>query len=242
MNPTLLIDADPICYRAAQAAEEELDFSQDLTFIVGNFRRGKDIVRQEIDKLISRFDAGEIVLFFTGTQNFRKEVDPEYKSHRIKRKPAGYLKLKNWCMKQWPSYMEERLEADDLLGIHATSGQYKNFVLCSPDKDLRQIPCRQFDGTNEFDVTPAQGKRKFWEQVLTGDPTDGYKGVVGIGSKRAKEILDKVKDGSYYEAVLAAYKEHNMTEEAMLQTARLAQILQVGQWDGAKKELYLFDK
>lgn len=236
MKLTLLVDADPICYRACQAAEEELEFSQDLTMIVGDFRRGQQIVKQEIRKLTTRFDTEDVVLFFTGSKNFRKEVDPTYKSHRIKRKPAGYVKLKNWAMKQWKSYMEERLEADDLLGIHATSGKYESFVLISPDKDLRQIPCRQYDGTNEFEVSPADGEFKLWEQVLTGDITDGYKGVPGVGAKKAKAILSSCE--AYWPTVVATYEANGLTVDDAIRTTRLAQILQKGQWDG--KNLNLF--
>lgn len=236
MDLTLLVDADPICYKAAQAAEEELEFNADTTLIIGNYKRGRDIVKQELNKLSKRFDTDHIILYFTGSKNFRKTVDPTYKGHRIKRKPAGYGKLKNWCMETWESYLEDCLEADDLLGIDATSGKYTSFVLCSPDKDLRQIPCRQFDGTEELDVTPEAGERKLWEQVLTGDQTDGYKGVPGVGAKKAAAILDKAED--YWTTIVATYIEHGLTEEDALRTTRLAQILQADQWDGTTYTLY----
>jgi hypothetical protein len=236
MSLTLLVDADPICYKAAQAAEEELEFSADLTLILGNFKRGKAIVKQELKKLSERFDTGQIILYFTGSKNFRKLVDPTYKGHRIKRKPAGYSKLKNWCMNTWESYLEDCLEADDLLGIDATSGKYTSFVLCSPDKDLRQIPCRLFDGKEEVDITPEDGERKLWEQVLTGDQTDGYKGVPGIGAKRAADILNKAE--AYWPTIVATYIEHGLTEEDAIRTTRLAQIFQSDQWDGTNYTLF----
>ena len=40
-SPTLLIDADFFLYRAAQAAEEELEFDFETTFVVGDFNKGK---------------------------------------------------------------------------------------------------------------------------------------------------------------------------------------------------------
>ena len=97
MKPlTLLIDADYFFYRAAAASELELDYSQDLTVVVGNFSQGKKIVETEITRLCERFDTNEILLTFTDQTNFRKCVDETYKGNRTKRKPAGYLKLKNW--------------------------------------------------------------------------------------------------------------------------------------------------
>ena len=51
MKPlTLLIDADYFFYRAAAASELELDYSQDLTVVVGNFSQGKKIVETEITR------------------------------------------------------------------------------------------------------------------------------------------------------------------------------------------------
>ena len=114
MHPTLLIDADFFFYRAAQASEMEQEYSPDLTVIVGDFRRGK--------------------------KTFRKGVDENYKGNRTKRKPCGYLKLKNWGLDKYPSLIMPNLEADDALGIAATSGKYKNFVLISPDKDMHPDP------------------------------------------------------------------------------------------------------
>ena len=142
MQTKLLIDADFFWYRAASAAEDEQDYSPDLTVIVGDFKRGKQIVKQELKKLTTRFDSNDLILYFTDTKNFRKEIDPNYKGNRTKRKPCGYLKLKNWGLETYPSIIIPSLEADDALGIAATSGEFDNFVLISPDKDLQQIPCR----------------------------------------------------------------------------------------------------
>ena len=69
MNTKLLIDADFFFYRAASASEMEQEYSPDLTVIVGDFRRGKQIVEQELTKLRSRFDSDDIILFFTDSKN-----------------------------------------------------------------------------------------------------------------------------------------------------------------------------
>ena len=84
MQTKLLIDADFFWYRAASAAEDEQDYSPDLTVIVGDFKRGKQIVKQELKKLTTRFDSNDLILYFTDTKNFRKEIDPNYKGNRTK--------------------------------------------------------------------------------------------------------------------------------------------------------------
>ena len=230
MHPKLLVDADFFFYRAASAAETEMDYSEDLTVVVGDFRQGKRIVEQELTKLRTRFDTDDIELFFTDSKNFRKEIDPSYKGNRRKRKPAGYLKLKNWGLEKYPSLIMPALEADDALGIAATSGQYDNFVLVSPDKDMQQIPCRIYNLKDEFTQTAEDAERKLYEQALTGDSTDGYSGCKSVGPKRAKDILDASK-GDYWAATVKAFKDNDMSEEDALRNLRLARILQSQDWD-----------
>ena len=239
-HPLLLVDFDPIIYRAASAAEDELDFSPEVTVITGNFRRGRQIVEQEITNLLTRFDTDRAVFFLTSSVNFRKEVDPTYKGNRIKRKPCGFKRLKNWAKTQWHCVEQEGLEADDLIGIEVTSGKHDNFILCSPDKDMQQFPVRIWNGKEEFVQTPEKAELKRWHQALTGDQTDGYAGVPGIGPKKADAILAKVKDGQYYEAVRDAFVEAGLTEEAAITSIRLATILTSDQWDNAAKKPILF--
>ena len=124
----LLIDADYFFYRAA-SSEKEHEYNEELTVIVGDFNEGKRIVRNEFKKLTSRFDTEDIVLFFTDRKNFRKTVDPEYKGNRVKRKPCGYLKLKNWGMETYPSVSPAKPRGRRCLGIYATKGDIRDFVL-----------------------------------------------------------------------------------------------------------------
>ena len=232
MNPLLLlIDADYFFYRAATTAEFEMDYSEDLTVIAGDFNKGKALVKKELKNLRTRFDTENILLTFTASDNFRKDIDPSYKGNRTKRKPCGYLKLKNWGMETYPSILMDRLEADDVMGILATNGSLDNFVLISPDKDMAQIPCRIYDLKTEYTQTPRAAKRLLYKQTLTGDSTDGYKGCTGIGPKRADQILDKVKNEDYWPAVVGAYEEAGMTEADAIQNFYLARILQVGDFD-----------
>lgn len=241
MKPLLIVDFDPVLYRSAQAAEDELDFEPEVTIIVGNFRRAKQIVEQEINNLLQRFDTDRLICFTTSSVNFRKEVDPTYKGNRVgKRKPCGYKKLKNWAKTQWHCCEQEGLEADDLIGIEVTSGKHDNFILCSPDKDMQQFPVRIWNGKEEFTQTPEKAMLKRWHQALTGDQTDGYSGVPGIGPKKADAILGKVKDGRYYEAVRDAFIEAGLTEEDAIRNIRLATILTADQWNAETKTPILF--
>lgn len=238
--PKLLIDADYFLYRAACAAEMEIDYTPELTVIVGDFTEGKKIIKQEWRNLRQRFDTEDLLLCFTDVKNFRKSIDESYKGNRTKRKPCGYLKLKNWAMETWPSVMKPGLEADDVLGILATKGDIDNFVVVSPDKDLQQIPCRIYNLKEEFTQDSDSAYLKLWEQCLTGDSTDGYGGAKGIGPKKADQILEKVKDGNYWKVIVETYEKAGQTEEDALRNLRLARILQAEDWDKEKQVPILY--
>lgn len=233
----LLIDADYFWYRASATAEEEHEYNEELTVIVGNFTTGKTIIRNELRKLQERFESNDMLLCFTDRANFRKSIDPEYKGNRTKRKPCGYLRLKQWGMETFPSMMVEGLEADDVLGIIATNGTIKGpHIIISPDKDMEQIEGRLYNLKEEFDVTKEASVRKLYEQCLCGDQTDGYSGCKGVGIKKAGLILDKVKDGNYWPAVVEAYHSYDQTTESALKNLQLAKILQAENWDTESKQ------
>ncbi len=228
----LLVDADFYFYRSASSAEYEMEYSEDITVIAGDFKKGKAMIRHEFKQLCERFETNNILLTFTAKDNFRKDVDPSYKGNRVKRKPCGYSKLKQWGMDTYWSVQYPRLEADDVMGILATNGFLDNFVLVSPDKDMSQIPCRIYNLKEEFTQNPEAAERLLYKQTLTGDSTDGYKGCVGIGPKKADQILDTVPPFvSYWPAVVAAYEEAGQTEADALRNFYLARILQAKDYD-----------
>lgn len=234
----LRIDADFYAYRNCQVNEQELDWGEDLITIASNF---KEVIRsftQDIDNLKKRFDTDNVLLFFSDTKNFRKTIDPEYKGKRIKRKPVGYKRLLNWCFDNYRTIRYGSLEADDALGLECHLDP-SDFILVSPDKDLKQISCNLYNGDKLTHVTPDEADYWFWTQCLTGDPVDGYKGVPGVGAKGAEKILAKAEDP--WEAIVAAYNKAGLTLDDAIRNARLARILRPGEYNSTTKEPILWD-
>ena len=234
----LLIDADFFLYRAVQSSELELEFNPECTVITGDFRHAQGMFKRNLKDLTTRFDTQDILLCFTDRVNFRKTVDPSYKGNRIKRKPAGYSKAKKWAMDTYPSIVMPTLEADDVLGILATSGDLTDFVLVSPDKDMEQIPCRLYNLKDEFTQTPELAERKLYEQALTGDSTDGYKGCPGVGPKSAEKILGPHPT---WELVAQAYTKAGLTRDDAIVQSRCARILRWCDWDETTETINLWE-
>lgn len=235
----LRIDADFYAYRSAQVNEEELDWGEDLICIYSDLKRVTRTFKEQIDAIQSRFDTDNVTLYFSDTKNFRKGVDPEYKGNRTKRKPVGYVKLLQWCTDNYRTVRVKNVEADDALGMDCHLSP-EEFILVSPDKDMKQISCRHFNNEEEFYVGPDEADLFFWTQCLTGDAVDGYKGVPGVGAVKAKSILSKVKNGDYWSTIVAAYEKAGLSEEDAVRNARLARILRPGEYNSTIKEPVLW--
>ena len=141
----LLIDADFIVYKACAAAETELDFGKDVILVTSRFSDAYGAVKKEISKLIRQFqwDDVSIILFFSDSINFRKKILESYKGHRNRKKPCGYKRVINKLSEEYEVIIMPTLEADDSMGIYAT--QHPGNIICSPDKDMRQIPGKLFN-------------------------------------------------------------------------------------------------
>lgn len=226
---TLLIDADFICYKSCAACESEVDFGEDVIVVTSRFSEALDLCRRELYRIAD--DLGvydDSILFFSDSRNFRKSIDPEYKGHRNRKKPCGYKRVINALREDFPVVIMPELEADDAIGIYAT--QHPGHIICSPDKDMRQVPGELYDLTNPVtEITEEEGRRWHLIQTMAGDQTDGYAGVPGIGVKKAEALLDS--EGATWKTVVNAFAAKDLDEDVALRNARLAKILQVTDYD-----------
>ena len=221
----LLIDTDFVAYKSAQACEEAIDFGDDVVIAQSDFKETLKVFERELRKITTAMMDAEIILYFSSPKNFRKEIFPDYKGHRNRRKPLGYKRLVNHCCDNYNVVIRNNLEADDSLGIDATRYASTDNILVSPDKDMRQIPGVLWDMTNDVEeITKEDGDRWHLIQALAGDATDGYSGCPGIGVKRASDILNKHK--SPWSAVCKEYEDKGLSDDAALMNARRAKILQ----------------
>ena len=235
---SLLIDADFIVYKCTAGAETEIDWGDDVILVTSRFSEAYSMVERELYRIAS--DLGcfdDSILFFSDSVNFRKNIDPSYKGHRNRKKPCGYRRVIEALKKEYHVVVMPGLEADDALGIYATKEE--GHIICSPDKDMRQIPCNLYD-LNEgiVEITKEQGDRWHLIQTMAGDQTDGYGGVPGIGIKRADALLNE--HGATWDTVVKAFAEKELDEEVALKNARLAKILQVTDYDFSTQEPILW--
>jgi DNA polymerase-1 len=232
---SLLIDADYIVYKRCAGCETEIDFGNDVIVVTSRFSEALAAVERELYNIandLGCFD--DTILFFSDSINFRKSLDPDYKGHRNRKKPCGYKRVIKALQETFPVIIMPTLEADDALGIYAT--KEKGHIICSPDKDMRQIPGQLYDFTQGVvEITKEEGDRWHLIQTMAGDQTDGYSGVPGIGIKRADALLEQ--HGSNWQTVVDAFAEKDLDEDVALLNARLAKILQVENYDFLNEQI-----
>ena len=226
---SLLIDCDFIVYKCAAACEDEIDFGDDVIVVTSRFSEAYSMVERELYRIandLGCFD--DSILFFSDSINFRKSIDPAYKGHRNRKKPCGYKRIINKLKEDYHVVVMPTIEADDAMGIYAT--KEPGHIICSPDKDMRQIPGDLYDlSTGVVTITEEEGKHWHYIQTLAGDQTDGYSGVPGFGVKRAAAFFEE--NGYTWNSVVQAFGSKGLEESDALQNARLAKILQHTDYD-----------
>jgi|TARA_R110000822_G_scaffold13911_5_gene49078 5'-3' exonuclease len=224
---TLLIDADIVLYKVASMVEVATDWGDGIWTLHSDLKEAIPSLNKCVESYLEKLDTDIAKMCLTGHNNFRKKVHSEYKANRLnKRKPLVLGALREYVEATYDCLCEDNLEADDLMGLYSQHVIPNNEnIIVSIDKDMRTIPCKLcVDGEEILTISKDQADYYFAIQCLTGDSTDNYHGCPGVGPVKAKAILDKA-EGSYWEAIVAAYKKAELTEKQALQQARLAYIL-----------------
>jgi len=224
---TLLIDADYIVYKSCASAEYDIDFGEDVILVGSSFKEAYGNTIRELDKIKAEFFDPDIILFFSDSINFRKTVASDYKGHRNRKKPCGYKRVINKLSETHRVIVMPMLEADDALGVYATSND--DCVIVSPDKDMKQIPGTLYNLQETFTIDKQSGWEWFLIQTLAGDSTDGYSGAPGFGIKTSQKFF--AENGYTWNSVVKAFKSKGLSEEVALQNARLAKILTADDYD-----------
>jgi DNA polymerase-1 len=237
---TLLIDGDILLYRSSSACEYEAQWDDDVWVLSGNLEESKDVFKQSIDNLSTSLSSSRLTICLSDRANFRKLVYPEYKAARKNtRKPLVFKPLLEWVEDTYETIRYPNLEADDVIGLLATSPGF-NGIVVSDDKDMKTLACTLYTKQQLTTVSANEADRFWMLQTLMGDSTDGYQGCPGIGPKTAEKLLTGKGLRENWGHVLNAYRHAGLTEEDAVRNARLARILRHGDYDFEKHEVKLW--
>ena len=159
---------------------------------------------------------GNPQLFLTGSGNFREKLNPLYKaSRRETPRPVHYQAIREYLQTHKLATLVDGREADDEISIRAHRLREAGlpYIVATIDKDLDQIPGRHYDYMRhiEYEVSEEQAEKWFWQQCLSGDPTDGVPGCWKIGRANAAAMVDdwylqKWTPEAIWEAIVETYR------------------------------------
>jgi DNA polymerase-1 len=238
-----IIDADSLVYEAAFSGQSTIEWetgnpetSLDLDAAIAHFKAA-------IDSIMRATGCDEKIVCIScphREENFRRVIYEPYKANRkAGNRPLLLEALNQWVKQEYDAKVKHGIEADDTVGILATADlpslpPREQRVIVALDKDLDTIPGLHYSWMHPDlgVVEVSESAADYWHmyQTLTGDSTDNYPGVRGIGPKRATKILDE-SFPNMWPAVLAAFEAKGFDEEFALTQARLARILRAEDYD-----------
>lgn len=251
---TALLDADVICYQAAASAQR--DYGEEIW---SDIKGAIEDAETQIFKEMEMAGCEQVILVWSpkNGSNWRKLVMPMYKMHRkATPKPICYGELRDEMSKRFDHVSIDWLEGDDLFSM--LEKKIPNSVVVSIDKDMFTLPDVEYLRPHTM-AFPSYTSRDYADyywlyQVLIGDSTDGYKGLMGTGPKKAEKLLSEYMevgiddngqathtfdfDGAW-DAVVDAYREKGQMN--WLEQAQMARILRDGDYCSKTKRVRLYN-
>ena len=201
----VLIDGDLLVYACCSAAE----YGNELADV--HLDKILDAIDNKIIYIKNRTNSKKVRMFFSGKNNFRFAVMPEYKANREFVERPYYLDAaKAYATHKWDAEIHDSLEADDMMCIYQDQ-RGGTTIIATIDKDMLQCRGHHYrwetvhkgesftivEGAGglrvENKVSATTGKITkaikgngplflCW-QLLVGDPTDG---IMGCGKQVEK--------------------------------------------------------
>jgi len=217
-DKVILFDADSLIYQSVYKVisfgeirtmlqNGDSKFAIELEILQRGYDRFEKIAFDIFNEIETQYNITEIKYFFTTCRNnFRKKIDTEYKANRKGKSNKWVNKLRHYLIDYLEgSYASDEYEADDLIYFNSQLLEVDDYIICSIDKDLRQIEGLHYDyyqlkkqdeEGNEYKVrkgfqyvTKESAENLIFEMMLTGDVSDNIKGIYGIGKKKAEKLL-----------------------------------------------------
>ncbi len=203
-----LIDSDLLLYKIGFTTQNDEEWVAKARF------------NEMVEGILAETNADQYQLWLSDktSNNFRTKFYPEYKANRKDFVlPVHYHALKEHALGEWGAKIAIEQEADDALGIEQT--KYNGWLdnpeyggdgsfIASIDKDLDQVPGSHynFDKKVKYFVTPEQGLRHFYTQLLVGDSSDHIQGCPKVGPVKAETaLIGLTTEGELFHAARCLY-------------------------------------
>jgi DNA polymerase-1 len=214
-----LIDGDIVGYRVGFTTEDQEQWVAEVR------------TDELIQRIVHETNALGYKSFLSGEDNFRYGIYPEYKANRKgKPRPKWLDAIREHIVRYHNGKVVNGHEADDELGIEQTAYGDES-VICSIDKDLKQISGWHYNFVKQesFFVSPYDGLRYFYGQIISGDGADNIPGYDGKMRNQVPQFIQKLiaplNEMTEEEEMYAYVKQYFDDESVMIRNARCLYIL-----------------
>lgn len=254
-----------VLYQASFLSQVKADFGdgEGETLLVD-----EDLAVQNAMRLVRSWTKGAgcsrsiICLSSVQSDNFRHRLWKPYKANRTSEKPQAYATIRAALEFEFEVYAEPNLEADDLMGIAATS-EAAQCVIVSRDKDMKTVPALVFNPAHDkrpIRIRQAQADLNWMRQTMIGDAVDNYPGIKGLGEVTADQIIAnpcrirnanvgkrktimkwvKGERCSLWQSMVDHAAKAGMTEDDLIVQAQIARILRAGDFNKSTRTVRLW--
>lgn len=227
-----------------QAAPDKSIFSYVGVKKLEPVQNALQVVKTMLEEIKTNLQVNSLEVYLTSQDksNFRFNIAKTvpYKGNRTSDKPTHFQACYDYLVKVHHATVVYGMEADDAMGIAQTAAWQSLTqddqcidsdvtVICTTDKDLRQIPGYNYNITTKVltYITYLEGRKQLWYQTLIGDPTDNIRGLNQVGPVMGEAILrGATSDEAMKERVIKAYTDRGCTEDYYNEQYNLVHILE----------------
>jgi|TARA_R110000744_G_scaffold257102_1_gene372545 5'-3' exonuclease len=223
-----LIDGDILAYRIGFASQK----TDKKTGLVKADPKSHVLhsCKVYVNSIIEDCGCDSYTIYLTPKKTFRTKVRDDYKANRKGiAKPVHLNAIRTYLISTFKAVVVNNIEADDALGLK----QDDTTCILSIDKDLLMCQGRHYNFVKKEQkyVTPEEGTRFFYQQMITGDTADNILGIKGLGPVKASKILKDTARKNWDNRIIDLYiKEFGYDEgrNRCVQNSQLLWILQKG--------------
>lgn len=231
----VLVDADSLLWSSCYKAKEQEEDTGYHT-IEDAILKFDEVFMNIINRIEETYEIDKVMTFACARGNFRKQISTTYKANRVDREiPPILNELQDYVIHKYEVKRGYGVETDDLVAIYWTNLSNTfgrdQVLIVSIDKDYKQLPCIIYNYHIKhqcyYNVTEAEARYNFYEQMIMGDTSDNVNFCKGYGKAYCKKAFkDCLSDYSYIRVVFSLYKQlyRSKAREMYIQCYRLLKL------------------
>ena len=217
-----LIDGDIIAYRVGFACQKK---DKETGLVTADPKPyALHSTKLYVNQIIEGCGCNSYTIYLTPKTTFRNKVRDDYKGNRKDiAKPVHLEAIRTYLISIYKAKVVDNIEADDALGLKQDS----DTMICSIDKDLLMCEGNHYNFVKKEQkfVTPEEGTRFFYQQMITGDSADNILGIRGLGKVKASKLLKDTARKNWDNMIIDLYIQEFGYEEGRNRCVQNSQLL-----------------